>query len=786
MTNLRNHKEWDKINGTLSVTLDPKVNAIDNKKYVILNGNAGNFCLDASNSKFDKDNAKQNAWSSDTGYYLKILPTDKVIITRWWDDYLEDLPYKKLQENPQKFYDALIKNNPKQTDSIVSFAKETFIKLRNCAQQSDNGQISLRTFMYLLAALEEGVDTADDVNKKKWHLENFDKNWITPHDWEWLYKAFKIGAKNTTPNVKLVLRHASNRLFQEAHREATRKEFQTSLWEGSNRKYDSGVSDGAFYTPTALVRTIVQESIWALNNANKLSDRKKISILDPACGSAEFLREALRQLKINGYEGNVEIFGWDISTIACEMSRFILQYENNTEWNGKVKIKIENGDSLCKEWVKGNHFDLILMNPPFRAFENLGEIKSIVEKELGNLKSGQPDMASVFWKKASEATAIDGALGLIMPHSLISAETYRKLREYIKEDIGMDFSLIARLGSAGLFEKAMIIPSVLVGVKKSKSNAHTVLWTNHQQDAVYTALRKLRIYRNLDIPTPIINKEFSIYENIFLTNHQTGSWKVNSFQMFQLSEKLKSFNKVEDLFKITRGADAGNNAAFILLKQEWQSLPKREQEYFRPCIMRDSIKNGQLNDGLYLFYPYGNKLILTETELLENLSIYFENKLSKLKTKLKARKGFENKWWELSRPRSFHDKPKLVSAYFGRAGYFAFDKTGAYVVAQSFAWLPKNKELEQENYYFAYLALLHAKIINKLLEMVCNVLEGGYFDLSKHYIDKMPLPNLTKADESILTYLIKTGKEIHYGKEIDAETLNQVVSNAYGLNIDNF
>jgi hypothetical protein len=784
MIDLRNHKDWDKTNGLLSVSMNPQINDLDSRLHVLLNGSTGNFCLDYTNDDFNMNLALQRAWSSDTGYYVKILPNDDIKIIRWWDGHNETLPYRKVQDNPQRFYQAISNYNPRAVDSVVSFAKEAFIKLRNCIQQEDNGKASLRTFMYLLAALEQEVSTPKEVDATHWHLKKFEENWITKSDWEWIYSAFQKGSNNIAPLVKLVLRHASNKLFQEAHREATRKDFQTVMFGGVDRIYDSGISEGAFYTPTALVRTIVQESLWALDKVKALNERPSIRILDPACGSSEFLREALRQLKIRNYKGKINITSWDISEIACEMSNFVLYYENNTEWNGEVDIVISMRDSLDTDWNKDGKFDIVLMNPPFKSFRNLGERSSKLIKELNGLIKGQPDLASVFWKKAAEITAESGVLGIVMPHSLIIAETYKNLRDYIVKDTGMNFSLIGRLGSAGLFEKAMIIPAVLVGTKNANTNANTVLWTDHQQSSVYTALRKLRIYRSVNIPTPDTTNDYSIYDDKFLT--KKDKWSVRSYKIHLLSEKLEGLNKVGDFFNVTRGVDTGNNAAFILTKDEWERLPKGERSYFFPCIMRDSIKRGQLNDSLYLFFPYEKNIISTEEELEKKLPRYFKDKLFDQKEKLKGRFGFENEWWELSRPRYFHNKPKLVSSHFGRSGYFAFDQKGDYKVCQSFAWFPKKTNLDSEAYYFAYLALLHAPLIDKLLEMVCNVLDGGYFDLSKHSIEKMPLPDLTKADQGILSSLTKIGMEIHSGKEVNKDTLNQVVANAYGLNLDNF
>jgi adenine-specific DNA-methyltransferase len=524
----------------------------------------------------------------------------------------------------------------------------------------------------------------------------------------------------------------------------------------------------------------VQEAIWALDKVKSLSERSNIRILDPACGSAEFLREALRQLKIQGYIGEITIYGWDISPIACEMSVFVLNYENITEWSGRCSLIIENRDSLSTNWNDFGGFDIVLMNPPFRSFESLGERKQLVLAQLDGLVTRQPDMAAAFWKKAAESVSEKGVIGIVMPHSILGAETYKKLRDHIRENLGIEFSLIARLGSAGLFEKAMIIPSVIVGTKANRAPANTILWTDHQQSSVYTALRELRIYRNEIIPTPVVTEQYSIYDNNLVT--KGPAWTANSFQMNELSEKLSSFSTVGNFFKVTRGADAGNNAAFILEKIEWQSLPVSEQKFFRPTIMRDSIRDGRLNDNLFLFYPYGKFQLTSDTELKKRLPKYFETKLASQEKKLKERKGFESRWWELSRPRSFHNQSKLVSSYFGKSGYFAFDRTGEYVVGQSFAWLPLKEEIAHERYSFAYLALLHSELVDKLLAMVCNVLDGGYYDLSKHYVEKMPLPDLTKADVKTFSFLYEAGESIYNGEKIDRTLLEQYAANVYGLN----
>lgn len=787
MINLKDNKVWDKVNGLLSVSQYPKKQK-PNDLWVMLNGNSGNFCLDYSDSAFNKHLAHQRAWSSDTGYYVKILGNDNVIVTRWWDRYTEELPQAKIRENLPRFYQAITKPEPKIDSGVVAFSKGAFISLRNCIQQKENGHIAIRSFMYLLAALEQNVDSPQKVDRKKWVLEPYDSSWIAAHDWEWLYQSFKQGTNSVTPLVDLVLRHASNKLFQEAHREATRPNVQLSMFGGSKRKYDGQVSESAFYTPTPLVRTIVQESLWALEKAKSLTKRKSLRILDPACGSSEFLRETLRQLKMHDYKGTVKVVGWDISPIACEMSKFVLNYESNTEWAGKVEIIIQQKDSSETDWTKETLFDLVLMNPPFRAFERLDEKKGFVLSQLDGYVTRQPDLAALFLKKAAEVVADEGVLGLVVPHSLLGAETYEKLRMYIKEDLRFDFSLIGRLGSGGLFENALVIPCILVGLKLKSTSAHTVLWTDHQSTSVYTALRELRKYRSEPFPRPMVDSGFSIFEHNSLTNPDYApNWVVRSYEMYQLAEKLKGLPTVEDIFRVTRGADAGNNAAFILSKEEFEALiPKKERKYFKPCVMNESISQGRLNDNLYIFFPYDDLNINSEDDLVKNVNTYYTKKLKNHKTKLKSREGFIDKWWELNRPRSIHNLPKLVSAHFGKTDLFAFDEEGEYVVGQSFGWLLKREDIDHHYYYCAYLALLRAPFIETLLQMVCNVLEGGYYDMSKRYVNNMPLPDLVNSEPQLVMQLATLGRQIHSGKAVNSEVLNLLAASAYGVDLKIF
>jgi LytS/YehU family sensor histidine kinase len=46
------------------------------------------------------------------------------------------------------------------------------------------------------------------------------------------------------------------------------------------------------------------------------------------------------------------------------------------------------------------------------------------------------------------------------------------------------------------------------------------------------------------------------------------------------------------------------------------------------------------------------------------------------------------------------------------------------------------------------------------------------------------IPDLTKADRTIVNSLANIGRAIHEGSKINYDNLNQVVANAYGINLD--
>jgi adenine-specific DNA-methyltransferase len=190
----------------------------------------------------------------------------------------------------------------------------------------------------------------------------------------------------------------------------------------------------------------------------------------------------------------------------------------------------------------------------------------------------------------------------------------------------------------------------------------------------------------------------------------------------------------------------------------------------------------------YVFYPYGKDLpkIQSEDDLQRYTENYYKSYLLEKKSELSSRpRKTENNWWTLSEYRAWQVEitPKLVSTYFGKSGSFAWDDSGSYAIINGFAWFPKKEKILPEHIGLAYLAILSCSFINNLLSSVSNHLGRGQWDLSKRYVNNMPLPNLMAAnlDLNILESLHRIGSLIHSGQDFDSKALNQLVLTVYQL-----
>lgn len=757
MKNLNDILTWKQSFGLLPIHLIPTID--DENSYIMLNGGYGNFCLRTETDGRSPGEYHSRAWSSNTKYFV-VLDDSNVNIFNWEKEKQETHPKEKVADNFDKFYKYLVTNDYKSEKDIVPFVIDIFKQFRNLTQEKAKAVEALNLLFVLLVGLKEDVNSIDFG---KWGLTRIE----IPQNFDSYTDRFKKGISNIKPNLDLIIRHSSGILFQEAQKEVLFFDKQIDFWGTFSSKIDSKkiLYSSIHYTPPYLARTIVENAIRELDN-----NKPALKIFDPACGSSEFLIEALKQLKENGYRGNVQIIGWDSSQAAINISKFLLQYEKRTIWKDRLDFQIKLvEDSLQEEW--SNDYDLILMNPPFVSWEHMKRnSREVVKDVLGSNIIGKPNQASAFFYKSIQSLRDDGIIGCVVPSSLFALDAYKKLRKEAYDLITIN--LIGKLGNF-VFEDALTDVSFIVGHKPKKDIAPFVLWTRNERGIAQNALRDLRKRYYSKLPY-VDEKEHSIYQPSFFPIAKEN-WKPISFHENELFKTIERFVyegqlvRIQNIFNVQQGIRTGNNNVFKISKKDYDNLPEKEKIYFRPAVDNESVKNGKISKKNYVWYPYNEDglIIKTEEQLNKLVPEFCSTKLKPNKIILKRRAGI-TKWWSLTRPRNwqFAKKEKLVSSEFGNSDSFAFDKEGDFVVERGNVWRPKKEFKDIVDYYF-YLAIFLSPFFDKLLSIYSKQLGGGnWYDLGNKYTKDIPIPNanlIEVRNSEAHPQLIEIGKKLSEG-----------------------
>ena len=400
------------------------------------------------------------------------------------------------------------------------------------------------------------------------------------------------------------------------------------------------------------------------------------------------------------------------------------------------------------------------------------EDREIVQESLGNVSRRKPNLASVFIYKAVNHLKENGVIGTVMPSSILLMDSYRKLREKIKEKLTL--LLIGKLGNF-VFGDALTDASILIGKKPKSNELPLLVWSKNEKGVINNVFRDLRKVNYNHIPYVTENKKYNIYKPDLYPDKE--NWKVISFQEQKLKKNLQKFillgqlKTIQDIFNVKQGIRTGNNKVFKIKKEFFDKLPKKEKLFFKPAIDNDAICNGLLKVVNYVWFPYTNKkeiLITDEEQLKTKVVDYYTQILEPNKQHLVNRKKEVPYWWSLSdyAPRLLPLNKRLVSTEFGHSGSFAFETEGNFVIERGNAWIPK-KEFKKDDFYYFYLALFNSSFFEELLSIYSKQLAGGkWYDLGKKYTAEVPIPEITPKLENSFVYekLVGFGKQISNGE----------------------
>ena len=789
--------------------------APDGSHYVLLDGGSGSFALSVSPEPIWKERFCADwSWSCNLPHHVTI--TDNEVAVVRWDKANPDLFTRySVERQISTFYSYLTSDRVESNKRVVEFMLNIYRSIRSLvANISMDDERSIDAFLaFLSSAIERtsGLNIqAPEMRTGQTTDENEELLRVLPQNGlEAIFDEITDRKTSDLPlNLvpSLAIRHAGSEIFQEAHFELLRAPAPDLFGHVGHAELKPTARGGAHFTPPALARTIVEQTLAQVSN---LGNRKRLRILDPACGSGAFLHEALRTLQRQNFSGHVSLVGRDTSRAAVSMAKFVLA-NAIADWfpAGGCEVQIELGDSLTTPLPVA---DVILMNPPFISWLALtSEQRSNMQEVLGRQLAGRGDYSMAFVIRALEALRPGGALGTLLPGSLLTLQAANGWRESILDQADLRF--IASLGDYSLFRYAQIQVSAIVLIKRRKdsqgSQNVTALVTGNHPEATGTALRHLRRIKDSGFDE-ISDDGWHLFEATTTGFRDRPTWRLilpsTEVAIGRLSQSGR-VAPIEDLFGVRQGVRTGMNSVFVLTTAQLEELDEAERRWFRHASINDSIHDGTIRTGHCIFYPYNeNGLAITDEEhLKDELPMYFKHYLQpnrgRLSTRASIVRSERSDWWGLSERRNWalDRNPRIVSKYFGGPGSFAVDFEASYIIVQGFAWMPKwaiaSDDEQSEALTFmlgsreilaAYSAILNSDIFARLLNIFSQHVAGGQYDLSWRFVRQVPIPNLSAlmADERashVVLALAEMGQKYGSAEPLRRHRGERLVTELYG------
>ena len=191
---------------------------------------------------------------------------------------------------------------------------------------------------------------------------------------------------------------------------------------------------GQYFTP----RSIREELI---SNLPKIVHNPKI--LDPSCGTGEFLITAKKYFK------DADLHGWDIDKKLIDIAKKLVP-----------QATLLNTNSLIDKSY--NSFDLVIGNPPYFEFKPEAQIRNTYSHVI----SGRPNIFAFFIRQGILWLKNGGYLAYVVPPSMNNGAYFSKLREFIVANCNIEYLKV--LNNPRIFKGALQSTMLLI-LKKGRN-----------------------------------------------------------------------------------------------------------------------------------------------------------------------------------------------------------------------------------------------------------------------------------------------------------------------------
>ncbi|HWQ54553.1 MAG TPA: N-6 DNA methylase [Bryobacteraceae bacterium] len=724
------------------------------KHYAMLDGRRASFACSVMDATVDisQENSQNWQWSADLAHHVLITP-DHVLVRSGRDAAGRKFRLDSVSSRLEQFLGFLDDSRSSALPDVVPFLVEEFRQMWAITGEQE-GHHALTAFLFALNAADGDADRLDDAAWRQTTMLDIgiDPS-LAPLHWSSEIADRARGLQARAPLglrliPSLVLRHAAGRLFQEAH--AILESVQLGLFgEHAIETAPGYFPTGAYFTPVRIARLLAD---WSLRQLPTLPN--VLAIADFACGSAIFLTEALRALERREFKGTVQLIGRDRSPQAVTMAKVAVRALERDMPSMKVTSDISQADALDADWPKA---DIILMNPPFRSWEQMNEReRGWVHETTKGVGRGRPDLSVGFVERAVGALQPGGVMATLVPAGVLASDSLGKWRDALLQKVTPN--LVAVLGEHGLFQHALVNVGVLAlrsGPPSTERTPLYVAWSSSDDGAASRAIRGIRRSlpgsRNHPQSTDDVGG-WSVTVTTIEAFKRRPSWLPGTGTLGSLLDEIQSQTdtNVGQMFDVHEGIKTGAKHIFIQPQSVVRGLPENEHRYFNEAVEGDNFSDGEIKPNTCLFVS--DDTWETWDDVEKAVPVFFEKYLKHEQQLLGNRKADQKvKPWQLTRRRTWPaGRPRLLSKRFGLYPAFARDPRGKFAVVQAYAWVPTERlkgglsSDELRELLTVYWWYFNSRVAIALLREFCPNVAGGQLDLSRKFVKHAPLPDLPR------------------------------------------
>ncbi len=478
---------------------------------------------------------------------------------------------------------------------------------------------------------------------------------------------------------------------------------------------------GHFSTPPQLVERILDACGYTTDK-----HLARIRVLDPACGSGNFLAGVASRLLTSTQHAGLShkaqiaavqrnIWGFDPDPVACFLAemqlRTILTEESKAchthacracKHEHTTSLHIHQADGLAFRWEQAANIDLFLANPPYLATKN-----NDLSGYQYTRQRGQPDSYLLFLNLALQVVRPGGWIGLVIPDPVLARTnaTIERQRLLAETTIHSLWHL------SGVFP-AYVGAAVLIAQKRPAPSVHQVAWLRgawpHQQGRAtkntvfFGENSTVSEHKKHLIPQSLLRSQPGAELRYLLSSVQDSLvGRLHAYLSTDRAMQERRFIPLDELVMVRRGEELSKNSRFLVQKK-----PADEQDWLP--ILRGGI------DLHPYTHPVADCWILRE---------------------------------KVVKPLERYRMPKLLVVKSTGRLQATLDLEGHVVLQTLYLLCPRT---DDKNDLYFLLALLNSRVLQQYVSVLYTAYKWVQPQIEQHVLKHLPIPTLETAEKAAI------------------------------------